>query len=519
MIACTNVAGMLLARGAARSREVAVRASLGASRGRLVRQHLVEGTLLAASGAVIGVLGAVWLIAAIERLLLPVLPTPMAVLLRVDWRVVTFSAVLALVVGVLSGIVPASQTVRLDVASTLKDAWADSRRSMRLRSAFVFAQTAAVVALLVCALLFARSVGGAARLDPGFRVDNVDTVALDVRLAGYTGQPARDFSERLLARVTTLPGVQSAAFARVLPLTGSGMSLGTLGLPGGAPGDVDSTVDPDWNIVSPGYFDTMGIALVAGRDFSSADSTSAPLVAVVNETLAAEAWPGRNPIGQILIPARAPDEPARQLQVVGVARDGKYRTLADTSRPFIYVPFSQHEAPDLTLLVQHDAPVMPAVLATIQDMDAQLPVVRVESLAQATSLSLLPSRLAAWIATAASAIGLLLTALGIYGITAYTVTLRTRELGLRMALGALRRDVLALVIGRAMRLTGAGVLTGLAAAALATQFLRVLLYVDPLDPVSFATAGLTLCGLALVAAAVPAARAARMNPLDTLRNQ
>ena len=520
LIACTNVAGMLLARGVVRAREVAVRLAVGAGRGRLIRQLVTESLLLSLVGGGAGVLGAAAMIGGL-RALRPALPIPIAVDLALDWRVVAFSTALAIVTGLLFGLVPAFQAARTDLVSTLKvDAGSGGVRRARLRQAFVVAQVAMSVLLVVCGLLFVRSLQHASDIDPGFDATNADAIALDFGLAGYDDAVGLQAAEALLVRVQTLPGVRSATYARVLPLTGSGLGLGSLRRPGDAAASEDTRAD--WNIIAPTYFDTMRSALVRGRAFAAADRRTAPFVAIVNETFARRAWPAQNALGKVLLQETRPGQPPRALQVVGVARDAKYRSLGEEPRSFIYVPLAQQFDSELWLVARRaeTGSAIPAIRSLLRQMEPNLPITVASSLDEATSLGLLPHRVAIWVAGGFGVVGLLLACIGIYGITAFTVTQRTREIGVRVALGATRQRVLQLVVGQSMRLAMLGLLIGLVAAAALTQLLTSWLYgIPPIDPPSFALGAAVFTGLAFLASWLPARRAASVNPIDALRNE
>jgi predicted permease len=518
LIACTNVAGMLLARGVVRAREVALRLAVGAGRNRIIRQLVTESLLLSLLGAGAGVLGAAVMIRGL-RALVPALPLPVAVELALDARVIAFSVALATLTGLLFGLVPALQAARTDLVSALRaDAGGGGRRG-RLRQAFVVAQIAMSVLLVVCALLFVRSLQHAGDIDPGFDAANADTIALDFRLAGYDDATGLQAAEEVLARVQALPGVRSAAFARLLPLTGSGLGLGRLRRPGDAP--EAPGIRADWNIVTPAYFDTMGSGFVRGRRFTAADRAGAPYVAIVNETFARRAWPGEDAIGKVLqLDEAAPGQPSRELQVIAIAQDAKYRSLGEEPTSFIYVPLAQRFIPELSLVARRagSQSAIPAIRSLLQETEPNLPITSATTLEEATSLGLLPQRVAVWIAGGFGLVGLLLVCLGIYGITAFTVVQRTREIGVRVALGATRARVLQLVVGQAMRMAALGIAIGLVAAAGLTQFLRSLLYgVDAIDVPAFALGTIIFATLAFVASWLPARHAASVNPVEALR--
>lgn len=515
LIACTNVGSMLLARGAVRAREMATRLALGASRARVVRQLVTESLLLASAGALIGVAGALALVRLLNSFL-PALPLPIALDFQVSWRVVGFSTALALLAGIAAGFLPALHSTRPDLATTMK--WEGSGRATgRLRQVFVVAQVALSMLLVVCALLLGRALGSADRIDPGFTVENLDLVQLDFRLGGYDAAGGLRFAEDLVARVAALPGVASVSTSWALPLTGLGFSLGPLWRPG-QPRDDSTALPAQWNVVGADYFATMGTPLLRGRPFGAGDREGAPGVAIVSDQFARRARPGQEPVGQRLIHSTF-NEPDRELVVVGVAADVRFSSVGAEPNPFIYVPLAQYGANQAWVMVRTTGQSsLPAIRTLLAQMDAALPIVETSTLEDVAVLALAPNRIAAWLAGAVGAIGLFLATLGIYGITAYSLSQRTREIGIRMALGAVSRDVLQLIVGSGMRPAAAGIVLGTAAAAAATRFLTVMLYgVRPLDPASF-LGGMVLFGIvALVASLIPGGRAMTLNPVDALR--
>jgi predicted permease len=521
LIACANLGGMMLARGAGQTREIAVRLALGAGRGRVVRQLVIESTMLAAAGGIAGLAAAVLLVRLLQALI-PVLPLSSVVLeFRVDWRVAAFSSVLALVAGTVSGLIPALQASKTDLAYSMKADAGDGARPQRLRRVFVGAQVAVSVLLVVCALLLGRSLRYADEVDPGFDVADVDVAEVNLAHGGYAdADRALAFSERLLAALETTPGVEAAS-SIVVPLTGNGHGLGTLVRADRSADDPRNRLrGVDWSVISPTYFRTLRIPIVSGRGFEASDRAGAPDVAIINETLARLAWPGEDPVGRTLVQGLGPGQ-QRTLQVVGVARDMKYRSLGEDPRPFIYVPMAQQfQARQYVMVRTAGDSAIPRLRSLLRQMDPNLPIVQVSTLADAAALGLLPSQLAATVATSVGVIGLLLSALGIYGIIAYTVARRRREIGVRMALGATARTVIALVGRQVLAVAGGGALIGLLLGAGAAQLLRVLLYgITPLDPLSFAGAALLFLLVALAASALPARRAVAVNPVDALRSE
>jgi putative ABC transport system permease protein len=516
LIACTNVAGILLARGAMRSREMAVRLALGAGRSRLIRLLLTEGVLLAAIGSTVGLAGA-WAALRLLTGLVPVLPLDILVDFRLDWRVVAFSVCLAALAGVLCGLAPAFQGARVDLTASVRPDAVTSRRPWRVRQLFVVAQISMAVCLVICAALLARSLSRAASLDPGFVSEGVEVVQLDLRLAGYDETTGPVFAADLLSRIERLPGAGAVASARVVPLTMIANSQGVLWRPEQY-GQREAAIDADWNIVTPRYFDAMQMAIVRGRPFRPADDRLSADVVIVNETLASRVWPGEDPIGRRLV---YEESGRREMQVVGVARDSTYVRLGEGPQPFIYVPFAQHYHPEMAVLVKTSGTsVIPAVRALVREVAPYLPLRRASTLSEATAFGLVPHRLAALVAGAGALIGALLAALGVYGVTAHWAGQRTKEIGIRMALGAVRAHVVGMVVGQGALLAGLGVIVGAGLAAGVSQLLASLLFgVQPLDWLSFGAGILSMMAIAIGASLMPARRAASVAPMEALRHE
>jgi len=519
LIACTNISGLLLARGVARSREMSLRLALGASRDRIVRLLVTESVLLSSAGALVGI-GLSLTLIRLLRGLVPVLPIPVSVDFQLDWRVVLFSVVLSVGAGLISGLMPSIEMARTDLVSAIKAyPLALASRRLRLRSALVIAQMAMSVLLVVAALLLGRSLMNAGVIDPGFATDDVAAVNFNLRLAGYDDTRGALFADAALQRIEQLPGVASAGRSLVVPLTLAGVGFGPLRRPGDQ-FDPGTAIFPDWNIVSSRYFETLGIGIVQGRAFTDTDRTGAPEVVIINQTLASRLFPGKNPVGQNVVHQSGPPPGrARMLEVVGVARDSKYRSLGEEPRPFAYVPAAQQYDSQVWILARTRGPnVLPAMREAIQQMDGNLPLLRVGMLSELIAFGLLPQRLAAWLAAGVGLITVLLATIGIYGITAHSVAQRRREIGIRMALGARGWQVLGMVVRHAISLTGVGAIVGLAIAAAAAQLLTGFLYGIPaLDPISFAGSAVLLGAVALVASLLPARRAASVNPVHALR--
>jgi putative ABC transport system permease protein len=440
--------------------------------------------------------------------------------LGLDWRVLGFGLALSLVGGLLASLAPALQTSHADPVAVLKEGTAGDRRRLRLRSALVLGQVAATLVLLVCAGLFVRALERASSVDPGFAVSNLQLVDLDFALAGIKKVEGLEFADQLLESVQALPGVRSAALAWDLPLDGGGRALGGVTAPGYQDPRGDRMLEADWNVVTPGYFATMGIPLVRGRDFTAADVEGRQDVAIINQTLAHSLWPGRDPVGRKLENPQPRGEPPRILEVVGVARDQKYRSLDDRARNYVIVPLRQNYFGGLTLAIRTEpgAPVAAAVRSLVRQMNPYLPILHTETMGELAGIGLLPQRVAGWVAGSLGIVGLLLAAAGLYGVTAFSTAQRTREIGTRMALGAQRGDVLALVLWQGMKLALIGLTGGIAISLAATHLMAGLLFgVSPQDPLVLGAVAAGLAAVALVASYFPARRATRLDPMVALR--
>jgi predicted permease len=376
---------------------------------------------------------------------------------------------------------------------------------------------------VVGAALFVRALQRAADIDPGFDIRGVELASLDLSLAGYTRETGPLFASELVRRVRELPGVQSATLAAMVPLGNGGLGLGGLAVPGVAPPDGRRFFDADWNVVTPGYFAAMKMRLVAGRDFTDADRSGSPDVVIVNETAARRWWPNEDPIGKVVLQEDgrrdAPDA-TRTLTVIAVARDSKYRDLGEDPRLFVYVPLAQQYVPRTTIVArstqgQRLAGELRTLLAS---MNPNLPIVTSQTFEDYAALGLVPQRIAASVSGSLGMVGLLLAAIGIYGVTAYMVATRTREIGVRIALGARPRDVLIMVLRQGMRLAVAGAAIGLLLAAAASRLLGSLLFgIGALDPVAFVGSAMLFAAIGVVACYVPARRAVRIDAMEALR--
>ncbi len=520
LVACANVSGILLARATARKREIAVRLSMGAGRARLVRQLLTETALMFLLGGAAGLLLARGLTMLLVNWL-PALPFPIAVSLALDTRVVAFTMALSLIAALGSGLAPALQTSRANPVVALKDdSQGPSGRSW-LRHVFVVSQVAFSVALVVAAGLFARALVHSGALDPGFDPRGVELTTLDLSLAGHTDTTAPLFWRELSERARALPGVQAATLARVVPggFEGIGLGIGPPGVP------ADEAFEPGGNIVEPGYFGTLRIPMAAGRDFTSADRAGSQPVAIVGEAAARHFWPGQNPIGRSL--SQTVEGKAVTLLVVGVARDVRSTSLIDGIAPsFVYVPLAQQReaawTSTMTLVIRsrQGTSVANDIRTLVASMDPNLPGATSRTLEESVALGLVPQRMAASISGGLGMVGLLLAAIGIYGVTAYAVSRRMREFGIRIALGAQRRDVLRIVLRQGLGLVVAGCAIGLLLAAASAQALTsFLLGLSPLDPVTFAGAAALFVMIGLGACFGPARRAMSFEPVIALRHE
>ena len=518
-IACSNVAGMLLARAASRRREMATRLAVGAGRGQLIAQLLTETMVLFAVAAVVSVPLTAWLVSLMVGSL-PALPLSLNLDLDVNIRVMAFAFGIALITGVIFGLAPARHALGSDLAPMLHGAYATAdRKRFRLRNSLVTAQVALSLMLVVTALLFLRSLEKAAQTNPGFQTANIQIASVDVALSGYREQSAVEVASRFKERLKGIAGVESVANARMIPLQGSGFGLGGLEVPGVKGPRSDGKFDPDWDVVSPEYFDTVKMDIVDGRAFLDSDRADVPWVAIINETFARQAWPGQSAVGRTMLQNMGEDQ-TRPLQVVGVARDAKYRYISSANEPFIYVPFAQQPQSDIQFYIRHaeGRQLAGEIRKAMAQVEPNVPIVMLQSFDDATALGLLPQKLVAWVSGSVGTIGIFLAALGLYGLMAFLVTQRTREIAIRMALGASHADMRTMVLKQAGVLGGIGGLIGLVLAAGIGTLAQVLLVgVPPIDPVSFGGTALLFLIVLAIAAWTPAKRAAATDPATALR--
>jgi predicted permease len=496
---------------------MAVRVAIGAAPGRIARQLLTETAVLFLLGGVAGLVLSRWLTALLLTVL-PQLPVPLAVDLAADWRVVAFTAGMSLIAALLCGLAPALQARRTSLVPSLKgDSLNAGSSRLRMRSVFVVGQVTMSLVLVIAAGLFMRTLAQAANAPTGFDHENVDVVSIDLSLARYTPETGRLFARELLTQVRALPGVQSASIAVDLPLDGGQMGFGSITVSGSPATNERGTIDADWNIVEPGLFRTLGQRLLRGRDFTDQDTAAAAPVAIVNEAFARAVWPGADPVGQQFESERT-DGIAR-VTVIGVAADARLMSISEPAAPYVYVPLAQRYISRINLLVKTSgASSIPALRAMVRTMNPNLPVTEALPLSEITALGLVPQRIAAAVAGALGVVGLLLAAVGIFGVTAYAVTRRTREIGIRIALGADHGNVMRLLLRQGLMLTGIGLVLGVGLAAVGAQLIQGLLYgVSGVDPVTFASACALFGVVSMIATYLPARRALRVDPMVALR--
>ncbi len=516
VIACVNVANMLLSRATDRTREIAIRLSVGATRGRVVAQLLTESTVLFALGALAGSAVAIW---TTELIMARALPQQMALTFALDVgpdaRVIGFVAAVALVGGLIFGLLPALAATRPGVLAAVRSGGRAARRS-RVRGLLVGAQMATALVLLIGAGLMVRALQAARDVDLGFRTDATYSLALDLELAGYDAPRSEIFYRQLLERVRALPTVEAAATARKLPL-GSQSSMGGI-YPEGIQGPDGNGFSVNFNRVSDDYFQTIGMSLAAGRGFDATDTAASRRVAVINETMAARIWGAESAIGRRF--TRRQGEEAVEYEVIGVTTDALYHGLMEEVPRFVYFAASQMPDSLAFVIVRTDDPqtAFGGIRAAVESLDADVPLLRISSFDEMVEGYYFAQQIAAWVAGVVGIVGLLLGAVGIYGVTAYATGQRSQEIGVRMALGARAADVVGLVMRSELRAPLAGALAGLlASVALGTLVEALLFGVSPLDPATYLAVLLLLGGVASVAILLPARRATRLDPVSTLR--
>jgi putative ABC transport system permease protein len=525
LIACANVANLFLVRGASRSKEVALRIALGASRGRIISQMLTESFVLAVLGGVLGLALAVAGIGGMSRLI----PADMlsGATVNLNGAVLLFAACVVALASFIFGLAPALHSTKPDVQSELKEGGRGASAGAgqnQLRAALATAEISLALILLVGAGLMMKSLYRLLAVDPGFRPDRVLTMGMDLRTQQYSKDPAvLNFWQQVLDRVRVLPGVEAAAVGTVIPLTDShsrsdvtieGMALPT---PGNYP-------HPDVHIVSPGYITTLGIPLLRGRTFTDADDEKAPLVGMINAVTARRFFPKEDPVGKRFMFGHPSAKNApKWCTIVGVVSDTKLYGLANPARLEVYVPLRQNAASEMTLLVKSGADpaaLTSAIREAVQSIDKDQPLFAISTMKELVSNSVATRRMTLVLLGLFSGLALVLGAIGIYGVISYSVAQRTHEIGIRMALGAPRRDVFRLVVGQGLKLAGIGIAIGIAGALGLARLMSSLLYgISATDFETFAGVSILLALVALLACFIPAQRAMRVDPTVALRHE
>jgi predicted permease len=515
LLACANVANLMLVRSVGRRREIAIRMSLGASRWRMVRQLLVESLMLALAGGAVALLITLWTAGTLMKFV-PAMDFPISLIVRADRTVLLATMVISVLTGVIFGILPALRASSVAPVAVLKEDTGGASgglRKARLASGLVVAQISLSLLLLICAGLFIRSFLSAQKINLGFNPQNVLVASYDLFTAGYSDEKGVEFDRQLVAKLEALPGIQSVALTSRLP----GLSPGSTSVkPEGYVSQANESMETPDAIITPNYFHTMRIPIVKGREFTPQDTKSSQRAVIVNETFANRYWPHQDAVGKQL----NSDLTHEWFTVVGVARDSKMTGLSDKPAPFIYLPL--YQVYHATMIVSARVAGDPLTYAktfesTIHELNADVVVFDVTSLELSEQIASFPQRIAGTFVGAFGLLALVLAAVGIYGVTAYTTRQRTHEIGIRVALGASKEDILRLVLGHGLRLTLVGVGLGLAAAFALTRYLSsLLLGVTSTDALTFSCVAILLCTVALLACFIPARRAMRVDPMVAL---
>lgn len=508
LIACSNVAGLLAARAADRKKELAIRLALGATRGQVLMQLLTENVLLWIIGGVAG-LGAAFVATRLIVAFMPALPVPIVLNLTLDSSVVGFTMLLALATGLVFGLAPAASASKPLTNALKEEVVRIGRSRLTLRQMFVVAQAAVSFVLLIGAGLFIVSLRNAASIDPGFATDHgvVTTVALST--SSYSDAQKRNYYDELVRQTAAIPGIESASLAVMIPLSLERHAQQVIVDPKSPP-----TKAIPYNVVGPGYFQTMRMPVLRGRGITEQDREGTPLVVVINETMARRFWPGQDPLGQRI------EQWGKSREIVGIVRDAKYRTLGEAPEPFLFLPFLQQFEPDMNLHVRtigDPASVLPAVRAAAQSIDVGL-AVETKLLSDHLGIAFLLPRVGATLLSGFGLLGLVLACLGLFGVVSSYVNQRQREIGIRIAVGATRGAIVRQVLVRGLSLTGIGIGVGLLGALVFARLLSTFLYgVSPVDPTVFATTAGVLMMAAAAACLLPARRASRLDPVVALR--
>jgi predicted permease len=519
VIACANVANLLLSRAVGRRREIAVRLSLGAARGRLIRQLLTEALVLSIAAGALGVAMAYWTTGLLMAFVPPV-DVPITFRLAVDSSTLIFALAVSVVTGLVFGLVPALQSSSPSTVQALKEEGgrtSGGRTARRLRASLVVAQVAVCVVLLVSAVLFLRSLRAAQFIDPGFQPSRLATASVDLGPSGYTGDRARALHRRAVETVAGLAGVESAALTSRLPLGLGGNNSMGIQVDGYTP-QANEEIVINYVTIGPNYFATVGTPMRAGRELSDADTPDSTRVVIVNEAMARRYWPGGTAIGGRIRGGQ------RTLEVVGVVADSKHQAINERPLPVMYLPLAQNSVSTVRMIVRASGDpgaLIPAIREAFRAIDPTLPLFDVRTMTEHMKTAVFAQRMAADLLGMMGVLALLLAAVGLYGVIAHSVNQRTQEMGLRLALGASPGTLLAMVVGQGMRLTVIGLVIGLAIAGAAFGSIgavgRLLPGISPLDPLTFAGVPLMLAAIAAFASWIPARRAGRVDPLVALR--
>ena len=518
LLACANVANLMLVRSVGRRREIAIRMSLGASRWRLVRQLLVESLMLALAGGAVALLITFWTEGTLMKFMPVTEDIPLSLSIATDRTVLLATLVISVLTGVIFGILPALRSSGVAPVAVLKEDTGSASggpKKARLASGLVVVQISLSLLLLICAGLFIRSFLSAQQINPGFNPHNVLIASYDLFTAGYSDASGAEFDRQLLAKLEALPGIQSVALTDRVPLGFGGGSTSVK--PEGYVSQANESMETQVAIITPNYFQTIQIPIVKGRDFTLQDTKSSQRAVIVSETFANRYWPNQEALGKQLYT----DLPKEWFTVVGVARDSKVTGLNEKPTPFLYLPLYQvyHATMIINARVAGDPLTFrETVEKTVHELNADLVVFDVTTLELREQFASFGQRVAGTFVGSFGLLALVLAAVGIYGVTAYTTRQRTHEIGVRMALGASTDNILRLVLGHGLRLTLVGVVLGLAASFVLTRYLRsMLLGVTSTDSLTFSCVAILLCAVALFASFIPARRAMRVDPMVALR--
>jgi predicted permease len=528
LLACVNLANLLLARGIDRRHEVAIRLSIGAGRIALVRQLLTESLILSCTAGAAGLMLAWWLMRTVSAARLPI-DIPLVLDLPLDGRVLLFNVALSIVTAVMFGLVPALQATKADLAGVLKDSASSSgRQSVAWRNALIVVQVAVSLVLLTGAGLMWRALARTETMALGFSTSGALEVSFDLRLQGYAPAQGREMQRRVLDAVGALPGITNAALADVVPIDLHFSR--TRVYPEGSATERDTRAPVAFmSRVTPGYFQAMGTRLAEGRDFTDHDVQGSTLVAIVNRSLASRFWPGTSAVGRRLRLGGTAEfgfalgaKGGPLFQIVGVVEDSKFASFNDNGALGVYRPLAQAYSGSTTVVARTKGDVAAAIAGVrgaVRVLDPNMPITSARSFEERLSVPLLPARVTALALASFGALALVLAAIGLYGVMSYSVSSRTHEIGVRMALGARRDHVLRLILGEGGRLVGIGLIAGVALAAAGTRLMHALLFgISPTDPLTYAAVVIALSAVALLACWIPARRAVRTNPLDALRS-